>query len=56
MKSRQVNFPVPTATDHREYTVTARCYYIDAGKPCPGCTMVQVQSPEKEVFGDDGKK
>lgn len=56
MNNRKVNFQVPTATDHREYTVTARCYYIDSGKPCPGCTMVQVQSPEKEVFGDDGKK
>lgn len=55
-KGRKVNFEVPTVTDHREYTVTARCYYIEAGKPCPGCTMVKVQQPEKDVFGTDGKK
>lgn len=53
---RRINFKVPTATDHREYTVTERCYFIEAGNPCPGCTMVKVQRPEKEVFGKDGKK
>lgn len=49
---RKVNFSVPTNTDHREYTVTNNCYLISAGKPCFGCTQVNVQEPEAGLIYD----
>ncbi len=36
---RKVNWEVPISTDHMEYTVTGRCYLIDSGNLCSGCTM-----------------
>lgn len=47
---RKVPWPVPSRTRHREYTVTDKCYLIEAKTPCSGCTLVNVQAPEKGVI------
>lgn len=54
IKSREVNWPVPIATDHREYTVTEKCYLIESGNPCFGCTVVNVQKAEAGVIYEGG--
>lgn len=51
-KPRKLNWPVPTNTRHREYTVTEKCYLIQAGDPCSGCTIPGNQDPEAGVYID----
>jgi MoaA/NifB/PqqE/SkfB family radical SAM enzyme len=49
---RQLSWPIPGNTRHREYTVTDKCYLIEAQNACSGCTMVNVQEAEKGVVVD----
>ncbi len=53
-RSRELNWPVPSNTRHREYTVTDMCYLIEAQTPCSGCTLVGVQDAEPGVLVDQG--
>jgi len=50
MNKGALNWPVETETLHCEFTVTERCYLIDALTPCSGCTLVSVQSPEPSII------
>lgn len=51
---RELNWQMPSSTRHVEYTVTDKCYLIEAETPCSGCTLVNKQGAEEGVIVDLG--
>lgn len=47
---------MPPATNHMEFTITDQCGLITAGRPCPGCTAVNVQDRGKREPQMDTKR